>query len=141
MEEKAIKENLREIGLSDSEASIYISLLKTGERSVAEISQDSGLHRTNIYDSIEKLKEKGFISFLLKENKKFYRASDPKLVINYLKEKEEKISKIIPELKRLQSAIKEKVVVEGFKGKQGMKTALKDIILTKQDVVGYSVAG
>ena len=138
MDIKALKENLKEIGLSDSEASIYISLLKTGERSVAEISQDSGLHRTNIYDSIEKLKEKGFISFLLKENKKFYRASDPKLVINYLKEK---ISKIIPELKRLQSAIKEKIVVEVFKGKQGMKTALKDIILTKQNVVGYSVAG
>ena len=50
---------LKEIGLSDSEANVYLTLLKLGEATVAEISQSSGLHRTNIYDSLEKLKEKG----------------------------------------------------------------------------------
>ncbi len=86
--EEVLKESLKEIGLSDSEAVIYLTLLKKGELSVAEISQTSGLHRTNIYDSLEKLKEKGFVAFVLKENKQFYRATAPKIVLDYLKEKQ-----------------------------------------------------
>jgi predicted transcriptional regulator len=132
---------LKEIGLSDCEAKIFITLLKLGEASVAEISQSSGLHRTNIYDSLEKLKEKGFVAYISKENKQFFRAAEPESLLNYLKEREEYIKKLIPELKEIQSAIQEKVTVEVFKGKQGIKSVLKDILLKKEEVVGYSIAG
>lgn len=134
-------EKLREIGLSDSEAKTYLTLLKLGEATVAEISQSSGLHRTNIYDSLEKLKEKGLVSYLSKENKQFFRAADPENILNYLKERESSISKLIPELKEVQSKIDEKVIVEVFKGEQGLKSALKDILSKKEEVVGYSIAG
>ncbi len=133
--------NLKEIGLSDSEAKIYLSLLKLGEATVVEISQSSGLHRTNIYDGLEKLKEKGLVSYLSKENKQFFRAADPENLLNYLKEKENSILKLIPELKAVQSKIDEKVTVEIFKGEQGLKSALKDILSKKKEVVGYSIAG
>jgi sugar-specific transcriptional regulator TrmB len=134
-------DKLKELGLSDSEAVIYITLLKLGEATVAELSQHSGLHRTNIYDSIEKLKEKGFVSYLTKENKQFLRAADPEILLNYLKEKEESMANILPELKKIQSSISEKVAVEVFKGKQGMKSVLKDILLRKEEVIGFSVSG
>jgi sugar-specific transcriptional regulator TrmB len=136
-----IKEILKEIGLSESEVIIYLTLLKSGEKSVAEISQISGLHRTNIYDSLEKLKEKGFISYLLKDNKQTYRSTDPKIILSYFKEKESKIEGIIPELNKLRESIKEKVSVEIFKGEQGIKSALRDILKEKQEVVGYNVSG
>lgn len=132
---------LKEIGLSDSEANVYLTLLKLGEATVAEISQSSGLHRTNIYDSIEKLKEKGLVSYLSKENKQFFRAADPENILTYLQEKEASISQFLPELKELQSKISEKVTVEVFKGAQGIKSTLKDILITKKEVIGYSVAG
>ena len=133
--------DLKEIGLSDSEAKIYITLLKIGEATVAQISQHSGLHRTNIYDSLEKLKEKGLVSYLNKKNKQFFRATNPENLISYLKEKEESVAKYIPELKELQSKISEKVSVEVFKGEQGMKAVLRDILAKKEEVVGYSVTG
>ncbi len=139
--EEALKENLKEIGFSDSEAVIYLTLLKKGEISVAEISQISGLHRTNIYDSLEKLKEKGFATHILKENKQFYRATEPEIVLDYLKEQQKKIENVLPQFKQIQNTIKEKVVVEVFKGEQGMKMVLKDILKEKKEVVGYSVAG
>ena len=134
-------EQLKSIGLSDSEAKIYLTLLKHGELTVTEISQNSGLHRTNIYDSLEQLKEKGLVSYLMKENKQYLRAADPESILNYLHEQEESINKILPELKQIKGSVKEKVVVEVFKGIQGMKTALKDILLRKEGVVGYSISG
>ena len=132
---------LRENGLSDSEANVYLSLLKLGEATVAEISQSSGLHRTNIYDSLEKLKEKGLASYLSKDNKQFFRAAEPENLLTYLQEKEEAINKFIPDLKKIQSKIHEKVTVEVFKGPQGIRSALKDILATKKEVIGYSVSG
>lgn len=134
-------EKLKEIGLSDSEAKIYLALLKLGEATVSEISQSSGLHRTNIYDSLEKLKEKGLVSYLSRENRQFLRATDPENLITYLKEREESAKEIIPELKEMQSRISEKITVEILKGKEGMKAALKDILQKKEEVIGYSIAG
>jgi len=134
-------ERLKGIGLSDSEIKIFITLLKFGELNVAEISQHSGLHRTNIYDSLEKLKEKGVVSYLSKENKQFFRAMKPESLVTYLKDKENEIKQLVPELKKIQSGINEKVTVEIFKGKEGIKSALKDILVKKQSVFGYSISG
>lgn len=134
-------EKLKEIGLTDSEVKIYLSLLKLGEATVVEISKSSGLHRTNIYDSLEKLKEKGFISYLSKENKQFFRATNPESIQNYLREKEESIALLITELKALQFIDKDKVIVEVFKGEQGIKSVLRDILTEKKEVLGYSVTG
>ncbi|MFH1173828.1 MAG: helix-turn-helix domain-containing protein [archaeon] len=134
-------EQLRKLGLSESEAKVYLTLLRWGESTVAEISQNAGLHRTNIYDSSEKLKEKGLVSYLLKNNKQYVRAADPEALLHFLKEQEESIEKLVPKLKAIQSRIPEKVTVEIFKGQQGMKAALKDILLKKQTVLGYSISG
>lgn len=134
-------EKLKELGLSDSEAKIYTTLLQLGEATVAEISKSSGLHRTNIYDSLEKLKAKGLVGFLSKENKQFFRAAQPENLLNYVKEQEETAAILIPELKVIQSKIKEEVAVEIFKGKQGMKSVLKEMLAKKSEVVGYSIAG
>ncbi len=99
------------------------------------------MHRTNIYDSLEKLKEKGLVTYLLKENKQFFRAANPESIMTYLKEQEESIKKIILELKEIQLSPKEKISVEIFKGEQGMKSALKEILSQKGEVLGYSVSG
>lgn len=132
---------LKEIGLSNTESKVYLTLLKLGEANVSEISKSSGLHRTNIYDDIEKLKERGLISYVFKGKKQFLRASDPETLISYLKEKEESIAKLIPELKEIQSNISEKVVVEIFKGEKGMENVLKEILIKKEKVIGYSISG
>jgi sugar-specific transcriptional regulator TrmB len=141
MDEDILKLNLKNIGLSDSEAIIYITLIKNGSSSISEISQISGLHRTNIYDSIEKLKEKGFVTYLQEENKQICKAVNPEIILDYLKEKESKMTDTINELNRLRNYIKEKVSVEIFKGKQGMRSALRDILNTKKEVIGYNVSG
>ena len=63
-----------------------------------QITKYTGLHRPNIYDIIEKLHKKGLASFVIKNNVKYFRASSPTKILDYIKEKEEKIKKILPEL-------------------------------------------
>ena len=65
-----IKEALLGLGLTSNETEIYLVLLNWGELSVNEIGSKSGLHRQVCYDALDRLVEKGFISFLINNNKK-----------------------------------------------------------------------
>lgn len=131
------KEILKEIGLQDGEISVYLALLKLKDSTATQITQHTGLHRSHIYDLIEKLKEKGLVSFVIKSNVKYFRASSPDKILDYIKEKEEKICKILPELIQLSKEKEEKIKVEIYKGKEGIKTILNDILKSSKEYVVF----
>ena len=56
------KEILKEIELLEGEVDFYLALLRLGPSLVSRIHKETGLHRTHIYDLLEKLKEKGLES-------------------------------------------------------------------------------
>src|SRR3989344_6965152 len=124
---------LREIGLQGGEITVYLSLLKLNEATATQITQNTGLHRSNIYDIIEKLINKGLASFIIKNNVKYFRASSPTKILDYIKEKEVKISQIIPSLIEISKGKVEDIKVEIYKGKEGIKTILSDIIKEGKD--------
>jgi HTH-type transcriptional regulator, sugar sensing transcriptional regulator len=127
------KETLKEVGLQDGEITLYLALLKLSDATATEIAQHTGVHRSHIYDLIEKLKEKGLVSFVIKNNVKYFTASHPSKLMDYIKEKEEKVAKIIPSLLDLSKGKKENIKVEIYKGKEGVKTILNDILREGQD--------
>lgn len=127
------KEILKEIGLQEGEVTVYLSLLKLKEATATQITQYSGLHRSHVYDLIEKLKERGLVSFVIKNNVKYFRASHPSKILDYIKEKEEKINTIIPELINLSQEKERDIKVEIYKGKEGIKTILSDILKENKD--------
>jgi len=130
------KSGLQELGFSEGEAIIYIALLKLGSANVTKLSKTTGRHRTHIYDTIEKLKEKGLISESVVDNKKLLTSSRPEVIIDYLKEKEEKAQKVVSDLKKIVK-VKDEIKVETYKGQAGLKAVLRDILREKKDYVGY----
>lgn len=130
---------LKEVGLSEGEIQVYLMLLKTGPSFVAKISQTTGLHRTNIYDTLEKLKEKGFVSFYGKEGKTYFKAAHPSKILDFIKEKQENIQNLLPELIDLTKLPKEETEVEVFKGNHALKQWLKDVLDEKADFFGIGI--
>lgn len=122
------KLELIDVGLSKSEAEIYLALLRLGKSTATRLAQETGIHRTYIYDVLEKLKEKGLVSQIKEENKKYFQATNPERIREYLLEKVENIDRLMPELNELQKKSKEETKVEIYKGKEGIKTILNDII-------------
>lgn len=122
------KRILERAGLSKGEIEIYLVLLKLGSSLVSKIAQETGLHRTNIYDTLEKLREKGMVSYVIKENRKYYSASNPDKLLDYIKEREAEIESILPELKGYLNIPRSESIVEVYKGKEGLKSVLKDIL-------------
>lgn len=134
-------EPLKRIGMSESETKVYLALLKMGKGNVTQIAEESGVHRTNIYNILDKLKGMGLASHFKKDNRMYFKAADPENLMNYLKESEEAVQDLMPDLKKIQELVSEKVSVEVFQGEKGMKSAMKDIIREKEEVVGFGMTG
>lgn len=127
---------LGELGLSDGEIKVYMALLKLGSSPVSALKEETNLHRTTIYDFIEKLLNKGLVNYVIKNNVKYYNATHPNKLADLLKEKEGKLMQILPDLVKLSDFHKEDVKVEVYKGKEGYKTALGLVIKEGKGLIG-----
>jgi len=131
---------LEELGLTRNEATIYLSLLKLGSAPVSRIAHVSGLNRANMYNTINNLVKKGLLTHVVKNNVKYFQAVEPKKLLDYLKEKQDKLQKILPDLEEIEK-IQEKIEVEIFEGKEGVKTFYMYLSKTKNEVVGFGITG
>ena len=138
---------LKEIGLTDNEIKVYLAMLEEEENLASKIAEKTKINRSLVYTILNNLIEQGMVGYVIKENRKYFRATDPEKILNVLKEKEEQIKgqeeiirHLIPELRKLKLFKKEKVKVELYKGKEGNKTILDDILRTRKDYLclGYS---
>ena len=134
------KDILKQVGLSEQEADIYLALLRLGSVVVSKISQETGLHRSNLYDTLEKLQNKGLVSYIVRNNIKYYQATHPDRLVSNLKEKLENVKRIVPELIDLTKLPKEETQVEIYKAKEGIKTIFKDIVNSGDDYCVYGAA-
>jgi sugar-specific transcriptional regulator TrmB len=131
MDEKILKE----IGLTEAETKVFIELSKIDSAMASEIAEKVGIYRTNIYDIFESLIKKGLVSYIIKSNRKHFIASKPQKLLGYLKEREEKIKEqekqvqdLIPILLKLKQPKKEELKAEIYRGKEGLKALLEDML-------------
>jgi HTH-type transcriptional regulator, sugar sensing transcriptional regulator len=129
------KETLKQLGFLDAEIDIYVTLLRLGPSKVSRLHHETGLHRTHIYDLLEKLKQKGLVSTFIQSGKKHFNAAPPSKILSYIEEKKEIVKGVLPELEELSKLPREETTIELFKGKEGLKTVLQDVLKTKKDYV------
>jgi sugar-specific transcriptional regulator TrmB len=135
---------LMKAGLTANESEVYLALLKKGQSLAGELAAETTISRPHVYDSLNKLIEKGLASYVIKDNKKYFKAANPKELIKFLEEEKDKIDSkqkeiesFLPTLLKLQKTRMPKTTVEVYEGKEGLKTALLDIINVGEDFVAF----
>ena len=150
MDINSINSQLKDVGLSDNEIKVYLACLQLGSSLASKISERSGIYRTVIYDILESLREKGVISYFIRENRKYFHANSPESLKKYLEEKERKIieqkesiNSVIKQLKEIETTKREPYSIEIFSGKEGFKALLEDILKESKDyrMIGYEALG
>ncbi len=126
---------LEELGLKHNEALTYKALLELGETKTGSIVKKTGLHRVIIYDALESLIKKGLVSYVIKENIKYFQATDPESLLKFIEEKKNLANEMLPELHNLQSKKEGKQSVTVYEGIKGLKTVLNNMLseLTSKD--------
>lgn len=131
-------EQLKKFGLSEKEAKVYLACLNLGDSLASEIALKSNLPRTLIYDLLERLIDFGLISYSIKNNKKYFLASDPKELMRIAKEKEEAIKLIMPNLEILQKITgTNRPKIEIYEGIEGMKAVMNELLKEGKEIYGY----
>lgn len=130
---------LSEIGLSDGEIKIYSTLLRSGPLPISKIHEKVRIERRNIYDILNKLIERGLVSYIKENKRKVFRISHPTRILEYLEEKREDIERkkqqIKTELPTLVEAFDKKqpsIDAEIFRGSEGVKTVWNSMLESKE---------
>lgn len=129
---KAMLENL---GLTSIEIDVYMSIIDLGSCLAGEITRKTGIHRRTVYDALNRLIEKGLISYIKTNNRKYFEAYPPTKLLEIIKEKETLIKEAMPELQKRFDFSKEKKETLFFRGKQAVKTVFDDQIKEGKEVL------
>jgi len=142
------KHLLKDIGLSDNETEVYLILLELNQSIASKIAEKTKISRPHVYDSLNKLIEKGMISYVIKDGKRYFRPTNPNKILDYIKEKEKdlkakekEIKKILPDLKKLIKPLGSKPKVEVYEGPEGLKTILNDMVQVGEEILAFNTIG
>lgn len=126
---------LQKLGLGKYESEIYLTLLKLGESPAKPIIEETKLHRQIIYDALDKLIEKGFVSYVLQAKRKYFQASSPKKFLELFDEQEKELEdkksefdKLLPQLEKLNMFSNENQEATTYKGEKGIRTLINDML-------------
>ncbi len=135
MEYQALFESL---GLAKNEAKIYEVLLRENDSSVGKISEKSGIHRRNVYDSLNRLMKKGLVIEIIESRENQYQAVEPRKFREILGEKIETLDTALPQLEKLYLNSPVTYRVQTYRGNEGWKQYMRDIIRVGKPF--YSIA-
>lgn len=129
---------LKQIGLSDKEAKVYLASLELGKASVQDIAKKAGVNRTTAYIMIESLIKRSLL-YTAKNGKRLaYVAENPEKILELIQlrkkdfeENEQDIIAILPELKSIYNLGPEKPRIRFFEGKDVAKEIFNDILQTR----------
>ncbi|WP_258083325.1 HTH-type sugar sensing transcriptional regulator TrmBL1 [Thermococcus thermotolerans] len=85
MKEEEIIEKLQKLGLTKYESLAYITLLKLGPSKATDITKESGIPHTRVYDVLSSLHRKGFVD-VMHGSPRLYKPVNPEVVLEKIKE-------------------------------------------------------
>ncbi|MEW6748733.1 MAG: helix-turn-helix domain-containing protein [Candidatus Micrarchaeota archaeon] len=121
-------EILEDIGLTNAEIKVYLALLELGTSTAGPILEKSGLQNSVVHMTLNKLIEKGLVSFVKEGKKHVYQATNPRHIIEYINEKRERFEYLLPRLLAAQQTAKKKPEVTVFRGIKGIKELLFELL-------------
>lgn len=113
-------EVLEDLGLTQAEIKVYLSLLELGTSRAGEVIKVSQLQNSVVHSTLGKLVEKGLASFVVESKVKHYTATNPRNLTRWIDEKKARFEKLLPQLIAKQ-ALQERQEAEVFEGARGLK--------------------
>lgn len=119
--EQGLQEKLEQIGFKKNEAAVYVAVLELGEPMVGDVETQTGMHKQLIYNAAEHLLAEGLIEIAEIRGRKHFRATDPTLVEERLRQKTVLAHNVVSEL--LSAANKKRIAdeVRVYRGKQNVQ--------------------
>jgi HTH-type transcriptional regulator, sugar sensing transcriptional regulator len=124
------------LGVDEKEAKIYLAALEVGSSPVSEIAEKARMNRVTAYGILEKLVQKGMMSFMIKRKMKYFHATDPELLLKEYQKRIRDLEKALPDLKRLYGETPHPKV-SYYEGVDGIKTIYHDTLMAQTEILNF----
>jgi len=136
-----MEEILKKIGLTGNEATVYLTLLKIKSGLAGDITKMSGIHRRCVYDAIERLIQKGLVSYYWQGDRKRFQAEKPDRIIDIIHNWESEAKDVLPKFMNIYKEGLEKQRVVMYRGKNGLKSIMDDQIEVGKELYVFGKYG
>lgn len=126
----AAQETLEEMGLTPTEARVYLALLSAGQAKSGEIIRATRLQSSTVYHTLSSLLEKGLASYVFKGEIKHFQAEPPESFLGFLDDRKRRFEEALPWMKKLQNSGTRIKSARVFEGLNGLKSAFADVLAT-----------
>lgn len=116
-----LHDQLKLAGLNHSEILVYLYLLENGVSTPPQVARGTCIARTNCYNLLESLQEKGLIEEQALKKRKAYLATDPESLLRSLEKRKEAIQQVLPDLRGLYTTQKNKPKIRFYEGIEQIK--------------------
>lgn len=129
-----IEQILKDLGLSDNEAKVFLGSVKAGLAPVSQVAHEAGIARTYVYELAEELKKKGLLAEIEEGKIKKVRALDYGGLLSYVERRQRDMQTLEKDLKKvegeflaLRTGLPQKTKVRFFEGVEGIKSINSEI--------------
>lgn len=130
-----ILNTLKDFGMHEHKARVYLACLELGTGTATEIATKAQVHRTTVYEILNDLLADGLISTTPKDATARFTAEQPEQLKRILKEKERRVSDILPELRSRFNLKQSKPKVKFYEGVDGVRAMFMDTLTTTTKVL------
>ena len=132
---------LKDIGLTEKEAIVYLASLSLGPGNVAQIAQSSGIKRTTVYSVLELLKQKGLIRMDLKGWKTLFVAENPEKLELIVDQMRSEVRKTLPEFASVYNLHSSGAFIKYYEGLESVKGVYNELLKEVKNHDDYLVIG
>jgi sugar-specific transcriptional regulator TrmB len=133
-----LSQALTQFGLNDKQAKVYLACLELGPASILEIAKKSGINRATAYYIIEELIAKSLLTQTALKKRKLFAAAEPADIMNLIKEKEELLKSILPDLNALNNLSIKKPKIRFYEGDEGIYKVVKDYLTAHKEALKFA---
>lgn len=128
MESANLTAILQNLGLNGKEAKVYLACLELGSATVQEVAEKAGIKRTSVYNFLEDIKVRGFVTQVKQDKKIFLIAEDPYTLLKKVDEQKKKLKEALPEFLSIYNLPGKKPKVRFYQGVDGLKKVYENTL-------------
>lgn len=134
-----LHDNLADLGLSNSEITVYLYLLEMGISAPPDISRATGIARSNLHVVLKKLQEKGLARRQLQRKRYAYLPVEPTAALKLFDRKRDALEESMNELQARYKSQKNKPVIKFYEGPDELIEIFEELLnCENKEVLGFA---
>lgn len=118
---------LEKLGFTHSESIVYEALIMNGSQTIYQLIKHTHTHTSVLYTTIQRLMNKGFVTYVQKGHARVFSAANPETLLAYNREITAELQHQVEEWKKIK-LLQKQTVVEVFEGLSGLTNLFNSLL-------------